>query len=124
MIPPARVRVLKVASPRQRHVELDAASSTALRPQIAIVSCGRGNRFGHPSPAVLARYRQIGAAVYRTDQQGAITIDTDGRTVNVTPFVRPVSTGRAGSRQRGDWAMAECDAPLARPARPVRNSAS
>ena len=38
-----------------------------------MISCGRGNRFGHPSPAVLARYRAIGAAIYRTDQQGAIT---------------------------------------------------
>jgi competence protein ComEC len=63
----------------------------ALRPQIAIVSCGRANRFGHPSPAVLARYRQVGAAVYRTDLQGAITITTDGRTVNVIPFVRPAA---------------------------------
>ena len=92
VIPPARLRVLKVlttAAPRRARCRF----LTALRPQIAIVSCGRGNRFGHPSPAVLARYRQIGAAVYRTDQQGAITIDTDGRTVNVTPFVRPVSTG-------------------------------
>ena len=88
VIPPARVRVLKVP----HHGSATSSSMpflAALRPQIAIVSCGRGNRFGHPSPAVLARYRQIGAAVYRTDLQGAITIDTDGRTVKVTPFVRP-----------------------------------
>ena len=45
-----------------------------------MISCGRGNRFGHPSPAVLARYRAIGAAIYRTDEQGAITIETDGQT--------------------------------------------
>ncbi len=90
VIPPARLRVLKVP----HHGSATSSSMpflTALRPQIAIVSCGRGNRFGHPSPAVLARYHQIGAAVYRTDQQGAITIDTDGLTVNVTPFVRPAA---------------------------------
>jgi competence protein ComEC len=87
MIPPARLRVLKVP----HHGSATSSSMpflTALRPHIAIVSCGRGNRFGHPSPSVMARYRQIGAAVYRTDLQGAITIDTDGRTVKVTPFVR------------------------------------
>jgi competence protein ComEC len=90
VIPPARLRVLKVP----HHGSATSSSMpflTALRPQIAIVSCGRGNRFGHPSPAVLARYHRIGAAVYRTDQQGAITIDTDGLTVNVTPFVRPAA---------------------------------
>jgi competence protein ComEC len=86
VIPAARIRVLKVP----HHGSATSSSMrflTALRPQLAIVSCGRGNRFNHPSPAVLARYREVGAAVYRTDQQGAITIDTDGRTVNVTPFV-------------------------------------
>ena len=90
VIPPARLRVLKVP----HHGSATSSSMpflTALRPQIAIVSCGRGNRFGHPSPVVLARYHRIGAAVYRTDQQGAITIDTDGLTVNVTPFVRPAA---------------------------------
>jgi competence protein ComEC len=90
VIPPAPLRVLKVP----HHGSATSSSMrflAALRPQIAIVSCGRGNRFGHPSPAVLPRYRHIGAAVYRTDQQGAITIDTDGRTVSVTPFVRPTA---------------------------------
>ena len=90
VIPPARLRVLKVP----HHGSVTSSSMpflTALRPQIAIVSCGRGNRFGHPSPSVMARYRQIGAAVYRTDLQGAITIDTDGRTVKVSPFLRPAA---------------------------------
>jgi competence protein ComEC len=90
VIPPAPVRVLKVP----HHGSATSSSMpflTALRPHIAIVSCGRGNRFNHPSPAVLARYRQVGARVHRTDHQGAITIDTDGRTVSVTPFVRPAA---------------------------------
>ena len=43
-----------------------ATSSTppflaALRPAAVIFSCGRDNRFGHPHPAVVARYRAIGA---------------------------------------------------------------
>ena len=86
-IPPAPVRVLKAP----HHGSATSSSMrflTALRPQVAVISCGRGNRFGHPSAAVLARYREVGAPIYRTDEQGAITIDTDGRTVSVTPFVR------------------------------------
>jgi competence protein ComEC len=93
-IPAAPIRVLKAA----HHGSATSSSSgflRALRPQVAIISCGRGNRFGHPSPAVLARYRAIGAAIYRTDEQGAITIDTDGKSIEVTPFARPVIVSAA-----------------------------
>ena len=73
------------AAPRQRHVELEAISD-ALRPDIAIISSGRGNPFGHPVPASWQRYRDIGAAIYRTDQDGAVTVETDGNTVRVRTF--------------------------------------
>jgi beta-lactamase superfamily II metal-dependent hydrolase len=90
----APIRILKAA----HHGSASSSSKTfldALRPRAVIISCGRGNLFGHPHPAVLARYRAAGAAIYRTDQQGAITIETDGRTVQVTPFVRTVVEGAA-----------------------------
>ncbi len=38
----------------------------------AVVSVGRRNRFGHPDPAVLARWGEAGARVWRTDQEGAV----------------------------------------------------
>jgi competence protein ComEC len=49
-----------------------------VHPQFAVLSCGRKNRFGHPHPEVLARLAYQNIAVYRTDQQGAITITSDG----------------------------------------------
>jgi len=88
----APIRILKAA----HHGSASSSSNAfldALRPRAVIVSCGRGNLFGHPHPAVLARYRAAGAAIYRTDEQGAITIQTDGRTVDVTPFVRTADEG-------------------------------
>ena len=94
VMPPAPVRMLKAA----HHGSATSSSMrflAALRPQIAVISCGRGNRFGHPSPVVLARYRATGAAIYRTDEQGAITIETDGRTIAVSPFVRAATAGPA-----------------------------
>ena len=45
-----------------------------LRPGLALVSCGEGNRYGHPDPAVLERLRRIGAVVARTDRDGALEL--------------------------------------------------
>ena len=48
-----------------------------VRPSIAVIQVGR-NSFGHPTPQVLDRLEQIGAAVYRTDFHGTIVIISDG----------------------------------------------
>lgn len=45
----------------------------ALRPETVLISVGE-NSYGHPTPEVLDRVAQIGAAVYRTDLNGDITI--------------------------------------------------
>ena len=56
------------------------------RPQIAIVSAGRGNTFGHPSEDVIRRLAAIGATIYRTDRDGQITLETDGTRVRLRTF--------------------------------------
>ena len=58
----------------------------ALAPTVAVVSAGRANHFGHPVPEVLDRYRQAGAEVFRTDRDGAVTVDTDGNSIEVGRF--------------------------------------
>ena len=55
-----------------------------MHPAIVLASAGRANRHGHPDPAVVARVRERGAALYRTDRDGAIAVDTDGRWLRVT----------------------------------------
>lgn len=50
-----------------------------VQPQVAIVSCGAWNRYGHPAQAVLDRLRAQNAKLYRTDLQGEITIATKGK---------------------------------------------
>lgn len=52
-------------------------SSTAgfvnsLRPGIAVVSAGHGNRFGHPHPEVVARYERAGSELVTTAQSGSL----------------------------------------------------
>jgi competence protein ComEC len=79
------LRVLKVPHHGSRTSSSEAIIDAAA-PQIAIVSAGRSNRFGHPARDVLARYRQAGAAIFRTDRDGQITIDTNGRSLSVRTF--------------------------------------
>jgi len=60
-----------------------------VRPSIAVVSAGQNNRYGLPHDTVLNRYTQAGSALYRTDRHGAITIESDGRTLSVSTFLTP-----------------------------------
>jgi len=82
----APVRVLKVA-----HHGSKTSTSQALldtwKPQVALISCGRGNRFGHPAPEVIDRLQRAGVKVYRTDVNGAITVTADATTVQVTTML-------------------------------------
>jgi competence protein ComEC len=86
LLSPARMRILKVAHHGSR-TSSSAALLEAWRPQMAVISCGRGNRFGHPAPEVLQRLEAIGATVLRTDLDGQITIETDGNQITTQTFV-------------------------------------
>jgi competence protein ComEC len=66
-----------------------ATSSTpallaALRPEAVVFSAGRNNRFGHPAPSVVSRYRALGAWMFSTADDGAVILETDGRRVTMT----------------------------------------
>ncbi len=52
-----------------------------VKPEIAIVSCGAWNRYGHPAQSVLDRLRAANPALklYRTDLHGEITLSTRGK---------------------------------------------
>jgi competence protein ComEC len=67
-----RIDVLKVAHHGSRFQ--DPALLRRLHPRLAIVSCGRDNPYGHPSPHTLATLRSLGAAVLRTDEDGSIAV--------------------------------------------------
>jgi competence protein ComEC len=54
----------------------------AVQPRWAIISAGKGNRFGHPRLATLQRLQDAGAATYRTDLFGAVSFYLDGRSVS------------------------------------------
>lgn len=76
------LRVLKVPHHGSK-TSSTAVFLDAFQPRLAIVSAGRGNRHGHPAPAALARYTARGTEMFRTDQDGAIQLETDGHTMTV-----------------------------------------
>jgi competence protein ComEC len=72
----------------------------AVRPQVAIISAGEENPYGHPSPELLRRLEAAGVRVVRTDHNGAVRVRTDGISVEVTCFVacpQPSGETQAGS---------------------------
>jgi competence protein ComEC len=83
---PARRRILKVAHHGSRTSTSEELLDT-WRPQVAIISSGRGNSFGHPTEEVLDRLRRVGARIYRTDLHGQVTVETDGTDVRVRTFM-------------------------------------
>jgi competence protein ComEC len=80
---PLRATVLKVP----HHGSRTSSSPTflaAVRPSVAVISVGARNVYGHPDAGVLGRLAAARADVYRTDRDGAILLDTDGRTLAIT----------------------------------------
>ena len=52
----------------------DPALLDGLAPEVAVISLGRYNRYGHPDEAVVSRLESRDVTVYRTDQHGALTV--------------------------------------------------
>ncbi len=57
----------------------------AVNPQYAIISCGKGNNFGHPSGDTLIKFEKMDIIPYITSVNGNITVTSDGNVVTVTP---------------------------------------
>ncbi len=51
-------------------------------PSSAVISCGKGNSYGHPHSETLQKLADMGTAVYRTDELGTIVSVSDGKTIN------------------------------------------
>ena len=68
--------VLKVG----HHGAGSASSSSfikAVSPEVAVISVGEGNSYGHPHADTLAILNEVGAKIYRTDEQGTIVVTAD-----------------------------------------------
>ncbi|WP_262500291.1 ComEC/Rec2 family competence protein [Phycicoccus endophyticus] len=66
-----------VKTPHHGSSNLDADLMAAVRAPVGVVSVGEDNDYGHPSAAHLALLRQLGYAVYRTDERGDVALTRD-----------------------------------------------
>ena len=82
-LPLTAVEVLKVA----HHGSVDSGLADelrVLRPRIAVIEVGVRNDYGHPRAETLATLRAFpGLSLYRTDENGRVTLESDGRTITV-----------------------------------------
>ncbi|MES2562591.1 MAG: DNA internalization-related competence protein ComEC/Rec2, partial [Pseudomonadota bacterium] len=70
----------------------------AVQPRAVVFAVGYRNRFGHPHPEVLERYRAHGSAAYRTDTDGAVMITIEPKS--------GVSIARYRAQHRRYWLAA------------------
>jgi competence protein ComEC len=56
----------------------------AVHPKYAVISVGRHNLFGHPAPSTVEMLERVRALVYRTDENGAVTVLTNGESYAVS----------------------------------------
>lgn len=57
-----------------------------IKPQVAIISSGKKNTYGHPHKETLERLKKVGARVFRTDESGSVCVKIDKRTVSVEEY--------------------------------------
>lgn len=55
----------------------------SVNPDIAVISCGKNNDYGHPDEDVLKRLKAAGCSIYRTDKHKTVVIETDGESLTV-----------------------------------------
>ncbi|MCK5687247.1 DNA internalization-related competence protein ComEC/Rec2 [bacterium] len=58
-----------------------------VHPLSVIISCGWNNKYGFPDHNVLKRYKDIGTKIFRTDENGAVGVSSDGETYKIETFI-------------------------------------
>lgn len=86
-----RCDVLKVAHHGSDHSSCEQFLD-AVQPRLAVIQVGKHNRYGHPGRKTLARLRERGIKVYRTDRDGALGLAISGSQITVDRMNRVCHT--------------------------------
>ncbi|WP_281550210.1 ComEC/Rec2 family competence protein [Murimonas intestini] len=84
----SRVDVLKTAHHGSRNSTTDEFLQVT-KPEAAVISCGEGNRYGHPHKELLLRLGEAGCRSYLTKDLGAVQVVTDGDRYTLSCGARP-----------------------------------
>ena len=85
----------------------------AVNPKYAVISCGKGNKYGHPTQATLNNLAASSVEIYRTDDSGTIIATSDGERISFDKKASPVKQNappKADSKNTGAVAK-----PIAKP---------
>lgn len=80
--------VLKVAHHGSKNSTIGQFLEIA-RPEIALISAGRENRYGHPHEETIKRLENTGCQIYSTKDCGAVTLKTDGEKIRLEKYLQP-----------------------------------
>lgn len=81
------ISVLKVAHHGSRNSSGEAFLQQ-IHPRIAIISCGRNNRYGHPHAETIKRLERLGSVILTTSEHGAVTVEI-GKEIRVRGWLNP-----------------------------------
>jgi len=99
---PLKADVLKAAHHGSRN-GTNAALLKRVEPRFVVISCEAGNSYGHPHKQALAAIRAFPTVkqLFRTDLEGTITLQSDGKSITMTPDHAPTKDiWSAGTRTR------------------------
>lgn len=57
---------------------------TAVSPGLAVISCGKGNSYGHPNEETIKLLTEYGVNIKRTDENGSIVVISNGENISVS----------------------------------------
>ena len=83
---PEHYTVLKVAHHGSKNSTCEQLLDR-LKPECALISCGRKNRYGHPHKELLERLVSSGADIRRTDESGALSVTFRKGTPQLTGYL-------------------------------------
>ncbi|TNE85929.1 MAG: MBL fold metallo-hydrolase [Deltaproteobacteria bacterium] len=112
------VEVLKVAHHGSAHSSTPAFLART-SPEIAVISCGKDNRYGHPDAGTVKRLASHGAMVFRTDLSGQVRVISNGSEVEVMEGdLSLFRTAPSAVATQDDKPMLAAQAPQPAPSKP------
>lgn len=88
--------VLKVGH-HGSHTSTSSIFLNAVNPKYAVISCGKGNDYGHPHKETMQKLQTKKIPVYRTDECGTIICTSDGKNINFNVKPGDYKYGSSGS---------------------------